>query len=375
MRIVHCLRAPVGGLFRHVLDLAREQAKLGHDVGIIADANADDILTSQKFDAIGDVLTLGVTRIAMRRQPGIGDVDAARAVVRHVRDLQLDVLHGHGAKGGAYARLARRSLRQLGQPVRAIYTPHGGTLNLPTGSAVTTLYSTFERILERHSDGIIFESAFAQRAYSAQIGVPRCPARVIHNGLAEADFIPTSLAPDATDLVFIGELRDLKGVHVLLDAIASLRQTRLVTATIVGAGPDAAKLKAQCTALGLDIQVRFTGAMPARTAFTLGRILTVPSLKESFPYIVLEGAAAGKPLIATRVGGIPEIGGDDLPLIEPGSSDQLRDAILRLLSSPDIANARAQRLQDRVGAQFTVSAMTNAVLAFYGCSRARCSAA
>ena len=60
MRILHCLRAPVGGLFRHVLDLAAEQARRGHAVGILADSNAEDRLTSPKFASIAPLLQLGI---------------------------------------------------------------------------------------------------------------------------------------------------------------------------------------------------------------------------------------------------------------------------------------------------------------------------
>ena len=131
MRILHCLRAPVGGLFRHVLDLAEEQSKRGHDVGILADSNAEDRLTSSKFAAIEPKLTLGIARIPMRRQPGLGDLAAVRDVRRHAAKLDLDVLHGHGAKGGAYARLAAVSIR--GRSIKTFYTPHGGSLNLKPG--------------------------------------------------------------------------------------------------------------------------------------------------------------------------------------------------------------------------------------------------
>ena len=92
-------RAPVGGLFRHVLDLAAEQARRGHDVGILADSNAGDRLTSPKFDSVSPLLTLGILRTPMSRNPGLGDLQALRSVRAHARTLDLDVLHGHGAKG------------------------------------------------------------------------------------------------------------------------------------------------------------------------------------------------------------------------------------------------------------------------------------
>jgi len=366
MRILHCLRAPVGGLFRHVLDLAGEQARRGHDVGILADSTAQNALTASLFNEIEPLMKLGVARIPMNRQPGIGDYKAVRATLSHAQSLNLDVLHGHGAKGGAYARLTRRTLCAKGQPIKAFYTPHGGTLNYQPGTAQAAVFLTLERVLERFTDGLIFESAYAARAYRERVGQGPALQRVIPNGLRPGDFITHVPRADATDFLFIGELRDLKGVGYLIDALALLNAKAPVTATIVGAGPDESRLKAKTAALGLAGTVRFTGALPAHEAFSLGRTMVVPSLAESFPYVVLEAAAAGLPLIATRVGGIPEIVADtDTELIKPASAKALESAMRDCLDHPEAAMARAQRLKHSVADKFTVAGMTDAVLDFY----------
>ena len=192
------------------------------------------------------------------------------------------------------------------------------------------------------------------------------PQRIIPNGVQPDDLIPAQQAPDATDILFIGELRPIKGIDLLLDAIACLQTQRPVTATIVGAGPDGEKLKAKTAALGLNDRVRFMGALPARQAFGLGRIMVVPSLAESFPYVVLEAAAAGLPLISTSVGGISEIvEGTDTELIEAGSTPALVSALNAVLGDPEAAQARASRLRANVEAKFTVAGMTSAILGFY----------
>lgn len=366
MRILHCLRAPVGGLFRHVLDLAAEQARLGHDVGIIADSNAEDRLTAARFDAIRPLLTLGVCRTPMKRGAGIGDVASATTIYRHAVPLSLDVLHGHGAKGGAYARIASRVLQRLEKPVKAFYTPHGGTLNFAPGTVEAKIYLGLERLLERSSSGLIFESQFAADAYRRHVGAPRVPFRVIHNGLKADDFVVASSNPDASDVLFIGELRDLKGVDVLLRALATSRNGPKLTATIVGAGPDGEKLHRLADELVLRDRVRFAGALPASEAFKLGRVLAVPSLKESFPYVVLEAAAAGIPLIATAVGGIPEIVADtDTSLVAAGSVDELASALDMVVRDPGAARDRAGRLRANVQRKFTVTKMAREVVAFY----------
>ncbi|MGQ0456782.1 MAG: glycosyltransferase family 4 protein [Hyphomicrobium sp.] len=371
MRILHCLRAPVGGLFRHVIDLASRQAELGHAVGILADSNAGDSLTGPRLDAIAPLMRLGVVRIPIPRQPGIGDLSAARSVAAHARRLGVDVLHGHGAKGGAYARLASVPLRFTNVRPKVFYTPHGGSLNMTSGPLASRMLLGVERRLEPLSDGLIFESQFAANAYAARVGRAHVPIRVIHNGLAPADFDLAAADASATDLLFIGELRDIKGVDVLIDAIADVNRDRSVTATIVGAGPDGATLQKKVNDAGLAVHIRFLGALPARTAFRHGRIVVVPSLKESFPYVVLEAAAAGLPLIATNVGGIPEIlAGSDTPMIEAGSRAALSVAIRQALADPERARERALRLRHRVSQALTVDAMTASVLDFYAARRA-----
>jgi glycosyltransferase involved in cell wall biosynthesis len=176
---------------------------------------------------------------------------------------------------------------------------------------------------------------------------------------------------DATDIVFVGELRAPKAVDVLLTAIRVLADRgRKLTATMVGDGPDRGALEAQCKALGLDAPVRFVGAKPARSAFAMGRVLVIPSRAESLPYIVLEAVAAAVPLVVTNVGGIPEIFGPDSgTLIAPDHVEALAAAIDQALADAptqheELAPMRA-RLQARLRAGFTVETMTNAVLTAY----------
>ncbi|HET9816186.1 MAG TPA: glycosyltransferase family 4 protein [Xanthobacteraceae bacterium] len=361
LKILHVLRAPVGGLFRHVIDLAGAQAARGHAVGLIADATTGGNRAEAALAALAPRLLLGVTRVPMSRHIDHRDIAAVAAVARRVGEVDADVLHGHGAKGGAYARLARapRAIR--------VYTPHGGSLHYRWLSPVGFLYLAAERALMRRTDLMLFESAYGRDTFRAKIGNPPL-ARVVHNGLAAGEFAAIGAKPDATDLVFIGELRVLKGVDVLLDAIALVaREGRAVTATIIGDGPDAAAFRAKADALELGGAVRFVGALPAQTGFGLGRLLVVPSRAESLPYIVLEAAAASVPMIATDVGGMKEIFGPETgSLVPPGDAAALARALAAAMAQPVAAQAAALRLRERVAEHFSADAMTEAVLAAYG---------
>jgi glycosyltransferase involved in cell wall biosynthesis len=365
------MRAPVGGLFRHVMDLAREQKARGHAVGIIADKSAADALTVGRLRAIEPALKLGLHLVPMGRQPGLSDVTAAISAMRLARELKVDIVHGHGAKGGAYARLAARALKFQGAKVAALYTPHGGSLHYQPDTLSGAIFIGIERLLRSCTDGLIFESDFARRAYDDLIGLGSVPAQVIANGLLRQDFVAHKPARDAADFLFIGELRLLKGVDVLLAALEQVKRTRPVRAVIVGAGPDAEEFKGLAGALGLRDCVRFAGTMAARDAFALGRCLVVPSRAESFPYIVLEAGAAGMPLIATKVGGIPEItAGTRNKLIPPGDVAALTTALEAFLDSRKGADTRAKALKTAVGKKFTVEAMAGSVLDFYAATLA-----
>lgn len=358
LSILHVFRAPVGGLFRHVVDLVRGQTAAGHRVGIIADATTGGALAEAALAEIAPLLALGITRVPMSRHLGLSDVAAVRRVAQVIRTSGADVVHGHGAKGGAYARLAgARALRA--------YTPHGGSLHFDPRTPIGFVYLTLERALLRRTDLILFESTYARDLYHARIGTPDAPVQVIHNGVAGAEFAPVAPAADASDVVFVGELRRLKGVDVLIEALSLLgAHGRPVSATIVGSGPEAAEFQTLARARGLA--ATFPGALPARDAFARGRLLIVPSHAESLPYIVLEAAAAGLPMLATDVGGIPEIFGPHSGALLPaGDAAGLAAAIRSALADPTAAQASAQALRERVRAHFNAATMVDGVLASY----------
>ena len=366
IRILHCLRAPIGGLFRHVFDLAKGQVELGFEVGIVCDSKPASEDLARALGSLADSCALGVTRVRMSRQIGLGDLRTYHALTRLASKLGVDVLHGHGAKGGAYARLARRALRARGKDVCAFYTPHGGSLHYSRSTVMGRLYIAAERRLMPYTDGLIFESRFAAGRYLDLVGEPDCAARIIPNGLYRHEFYEPVLTDDASDFVFIGELRTLKGVDVLLQALGVNRTVYPAKATIVGSGPDEKKFKRLTRRLRLGPQVMFSGPQAACTAFARGRCVVVPSRSESFPYVVLEAAAAKMPIIATDIGGIPEIvAGANMPLVPPDDAEALAAEMRGFLTTPAQYLDRAARLQEIVAERFTVENMTMKVVEFY----------
>lgn len=362
LNILHVFRAPVGGLYRHVLDLAREQIARGHRVGLIADSKTGGARAQETLKELAPSLALGLTRVPMRRHIGPNDATILGHVMGRIAGTRADVVHGHGAKGGAYARLAFNASRA----VRA-YTPHGGSLLFGHDTTAGKFYLATEKLLMLRGDLFLFESAYSAEVFRRKIGTPRGLVRVVHNGVSEREFAPVKARADATDLVFLGEFRPVKGIDVLIDAIASLnRQGRQVTATLVGDGPERDSLGAQVERLGLAKVVRFQPAMSAREAQAFGRIMVIPSRAESLPYVVLEAAAAGMPLIATKVGGIPEIYGPLTDrLVAAQDVGALADAIAQNLNHPEETAETARLLRERVSQLFSVKSMVDGVLSAY----------
>jgi len=362
LRILHAMRAPVGGIFRHVLGLANGQADRGHHVGIIADRLTGGERAEAAFKEIAPRLKLGVHRLAIRREPFPADLLVWVHFMRLIRRLKPQVLHGHGAKAGAFVRLKRRSKDGI-----RVYTPHGGSLHYPLNTVKGALYSRLERALMNSTDLFLFESAFARDTYQRTIGMPTGLVRCVFNGVTADEFDAVIRAADATDILYLGEFSHIKGADLLIDAVARLHSDgKPFTLTLAGDGEELENLKAQIQKLGLTETVRFIGHVKARYGFSKGKLLVVPSRGDSMPYVVIEAAAAGIPMVAANVGGIPEIFGSHTDaLFAPNIVGAIADAIETALEDPAAAQARAKSLRERIFLHFSQKATVDGVLAGY----------
>ena len=362
LSILHVVRAPVGGIFRHILDLAHGQIDRGHHVGILTDSLTGGERAEKALAEIAPRLKLGVYRFAMRREPSPGDLLVWARIMRLIRKLQPNVMHGHGAKAGGIVRLQRRSNDAI-----RVYTPHGGSLHYPPNTFKGAFYARLERALMNNTELFLFESAFARDTYQRIIGTPKGLVRGVFNGVTPEEFEPVVTADDATDLVYVGEFRHIKGADLLIDAVARLHaKGRKVTLTLGGDGEEMAALKGQAERLNLAGAVHFIGHVNARYGFSKGRLLVVPSRGDSMPYVVIEAGAAGIPMTAARVGGIPEILGAENPaLFAPGNVEAMAEAISSALDNPHAVSQRASALRERITAHFSQQAMVEGVLAGY----------
>lgn len=342
LRIVHCFRSPVGGIFRHVRDLTEAQVAAGHSVGIVCDSTTGGEYEEKLFEGMRHLLALGVQRTPMQRHIGPGDIASAWRSYRIIKELKPDVIHGHGAKGGTYARLFGSLLRVSRSRVARLYSPHGGSLHYDETTRTGRLFFALERNMARFTDCLLFVSDYERQAYRRKVGEPPIPNALVYNGVRPAEFEPVPDDPDAADLLYIGMMRDLKGPDIFIDALAKAETdlARPLGAVMVGAGDDLPRYKAQAERLGLSNRVHFLPPMPARQAFAKARLVVVPSRAEAMPYIVLETLAAGKPMIASAVGGIPEIFGPDSPALVQPTPDSVGGKMVQALA--DLAAYRRQ---------------------------------
>lgn len=374
LRIVHCFRSPVGGIFRHVRDLCAAQADAGHAVGIVCDSSTGGAYEDDLFAQIEGHLALGVERTPMQRHIGLGDIGAAWRAHSLVGKMRPDVLHGHGAKGGVYARLFGTAMRLSGRKPARIYSPHGGSLHYDADTATGRFFFGLERLMDRFTDHILFVSNYEKRIYERKIGVPRPASTLVYNGLQSGEFVPVEPRPDAADLLYVGMMRDLKGPDLFIAAMA-LAETRLgraLRAVMVGDGERRAAYEAQAQARGLGERVTFLPAMPAREAFALGRLMVVPSRAEAMPYIVLEALAAGRPLIASAVGGITEIFDEQSPALTVPADEAIAEKMVSALAD-EAAYGAAMPSIPALKARFGADVMARGVEAAYRAALARLS--
>jgi len=140
------------------------------------------------------------------------------------------------------------------------------------------------------------------------------------------------------DLVFAGRLTRQKALATAIDAVARVPEARLV---VVGDGPERAGLEERARRLGLNGRVRFLGSLPRAAVLdelARARAAILSSDWENFPHAAVEALAVGTPVVATAVGGVPEVVRDGVNglLVPPGSPDALAEAIARLLGSPEL---------------------------------------
>lgn len=283
--------------------------------------------------------------------PDLSPVDDLRALVRLVqivRDFDPHIVHTHTAKAGFLARLA--ALARRPRPL-IVHTYHGHVLEGYFGFFRTTLYRGLERALARVTDRLIgVSSATAEDLVRLRIA-PRSRFEVIPLGLELENFLALDetrrgsspfrdeigARRDDVLLVYVGRLVPIKRVDILLRALAEARRRGgKLRLAVVGDGEMRSDLEGLAHGLKLGPAVSFTGYRRDLVQIVEGAdIGVVSSDNEGTPVSLIEMAAGARPLVATRVGGVPDVVGPDCGLlVPPGDHVAFANALLALESDP-----------------------------------------
>ena len=284
--------------------------------------------------------SLGVPTRVVRWEGGWRDVAGALRFARALRGAGVELVHQH--YGGASMRLLARRL--AGAPV--LLHCHARTLAESARPEPAVLGT-------RGADLVVANS----RATAAC--VRGAPAEVVYPGVRVPAALPERDPADGVVIGFAGRLVALKGVHVLLRAFARLAaelpEARL---EIGGEGPEEEALRRQAAALGVGERVAFRGWCSDVAAEMRGwDVAVLPSLEEAFGLAAAEAMACGVPVVASRVGGLPEVvvEGETGFLVAAGDAEALRARLRELAADPALRRAMGAAGHDRARRCFSVA--------------------
>lgn len=358
MRII--ARLNVGGPAIHVTLLTRQFSERGHDSCLICGAVGAD-----EGDMIYYAEQHGVAPVILpelgRSIHPLRDIATTYKLYRMIRAFQPDIVHTHTAKAGFTGRVAAWLARV---PV-IVHTFHGHVFSGYFSPAKTRLFLWLERITARMSDTIITLTDGLKRELADEYRVaPAAQFTVLPLGLDLAPFAQTGrhagdfraahgIPPDVPLVGIVGRLVPVKNHALFFAAAAQIHAQRPdVHFAIIGDGETRAELEAQVAALGLRDVTTFTGwQQHLPPIYSDLDVSVISSKNEGTPVSVIESLAAGCPVVATAVGGLPDLldAGALGRLVPPGDADALAAAILETLAHPPQADTAQALMLERYG--------------------------
>lgn len=295
----------------------------------------------------------------------------AQQVARRIRAGRFDLVHTHGIKENLVGFLAARS---AGVPV--VSTAHG----FSQAFRRLRLYRRLDLLLLRTFPRVIAMSADIRHELIAA-GLDPHDVHTIHGAIDIAAFAAKSepdseavrrelqIAPGCPVVSLVARLSSEKGhIFFIRGARRMLDEAPNARFLIIGEGPLRPQIEQAATDLALNGAVRFLGfRSDVATLMSSSDLVVLPSLKEAFGTVLLEAGALGKPVVATRVGGMQEIVCHEETglLVPPADPDALAQAMLRLIQNPDEARALGERGREVVARDFSLEQMARRTAAVY----------
>ena len=331
------------------------------------------IVCLTRYSAFSDKITQpGVELIALHKAPGYG-LGTHRAFWQLLRRLRPAIVHTYNLSALEYNLTAALA----GVPVR-IHAEHGRDASDPAG--INRKHNFLRRRLAPLIDAYIPVSDDLQRWLGAVVGIPAAKTQLIANGVDTTRFTQQPGAASdspwgAGDFVIgtVARIQDIKNHRGLVEAFAQLRallpaQRDRLRLSIIGDGPLMPALRAQVAAAGLQHVVWLAGARSdiPQLLHTFS-VFCLPSLAEGTPVSLLEAMACALPVVASRVGGIPEVvtEGEHGFLVAPNDPAALAAALARYATEPALARQHGAAARLRVEARYSMTAMLSAYLGLY----------
>jgi len=367
IKILHVVRPAAGGMKNHLINLVRYTDKKRFDVTVACPPNTalwDELV------ALG-IQTLPISLVG--ELSPTRDYAAVRSLVKYLHQSGTTILHAHSSKGALVGRLAAIMART---PV-VIFTAHNSIFYEEWPEWKKKLFARVERFLARFTDKIITVSDALKQELMEREGLPVKQLTTIYNGI-EVDRFNAKVdvkavrrnlnIPELGPVVgTIARLAPQKGVSYFLKA-ASLLKEYQVNFLVVGDGPLEETLKQEAAELGLQGRVIFAGRREnIAEILSVLDIFVLPSITEGLPLTILEAMAAGKPVVATRVGGVPEaiVEGKTGLVVAPKDPEALAVALAGLIGERDRLMRMGTNGQKHVREKFTVSMMVEKTMELY----------
>lgn len=355
LRLGYVCFSSYGGSGVVATELARGMAARGHDVHLIAGS------APRRLARNGAPVTFHALRAAdypLFEQPLYGMAIASK-IVEVVETRGLDLLHVHYAVPHATCAYLARQILGARAP-KIVTTLHGTDV---TRVGVEPSVRAINRFSILASDGVTAPSSFLRDAAREALDLQDCAIEVLENFVDTKAFAPVEArdrrifggAPDEPVLIHVSNFRAVKRVEQTVEVLARVRKTRPARLVLVGEGPERGAVEARIEALGLRDDVVLLGARDdVAELLANADVFLLPSETESFGLAALEAASCGVPVIASNVGGLPEVVEDGVTgiLTPSGDVDAMADATAALLGDPDRLRALGADARRRVEERF-----------------------
>lgn len=368
-----------GGAQRYVLDLASNLPEDEFEVAIACGRAPKDATGQGEGELVRRAEAAGIPVYPLssveRRIAPLVDARGFTELTRLFRLVQPDVVHLNSSKAGILGAVAAK----LARVPKVVFTAHGLVFHEPLPAWQRTLYRWAEQAARPFRDAIITVSN-ADRESALRYRLAK-PERIVHipNGIGETAFLDRDVAraelEQKTGRAFpgrvIGTIANFyptKGLPYLFAALHEVRRTHPdLTGIIIGDGSERPHLESLIERNRLADTVILVGAFPNAAQYLKAfDLFVLPSVKEGWPYVILEAMAAEVPIVATRVGGIPEILEPDRgTVVPPADPTTLARAIADILVYPTAAQAATRRAYRAATNEFTLSRMIERTRAVY----------